>query len=123
MPPAAEPPFASTLPPAPAQAAIVLGFLLGSWTLVEGLELVITGRAVMIAGHAGPWAAWGAAAALLGAAWMLVGNLYLFQNRSAAWKAMAILVVLSSWGAGWALPVLLAQLVLLLLPATRRGLR
>ncbi|HUX66135.1 MAG TPA: hypothetical protein VMV31_01460 [Terriglobales bacterium] len=117
-----EPAPASILPPAPAQAAIVLGFLIGTWTLVDGLHIWITGHTVLIVGHSGPWAAWGVAGALLGAAWMLVGNLYLFQNRSASWKAMAVLVVLSSWGAGWGLAALLAQLALLLLPATRRGL-
>ena len=112
----------SRLPPAPARAAILLGFLTGTWALVEGLNRWITGHGLRLDGYAGPWAAWGVAAAALGALWMVVGNLYLFQNRLPNWKAMMVLVVVSSWFAGWATPVLVAQLVLLLLPATRHAL-
>lgn len=99
-----------------------MGFLEGTWALVAGIQVLITGRPLLLAGHAGPWAAWGAAAALLGALWMIAGNLYLFQNRAGAWRAMAVLIVVSSFGAGWAGVVLAVQLALLLLPATRRGL-
>jgi len=110
------------LPPLPAQIAVVLGFLIGTWTLVCGFETLITGAPTSVFGSAGPWAAWGVAAIALGAAWMVIGNLYLFQNRLASWKAITILVVVSSWNAGWATLVLIVQLVLLLMPATRRGL-
>lgn len=110
----------STLPPVPAQAAIILGFLEGTWALVNGFHRIITGDFIRVWGHSGPWSAWGGAAVILGALWMIVGNLYLFQNRAATWKAMVILVVLSSWFAGWAVAlVLIAQLILLLLPSTR----
>lgn len=110
------------LPPLPAQIAVVLGFLIGTWTLVCGFTTLITGAPLRVFGSAGPWAAWGVAAIALGAVWMVIGNVYLFQNRLASWKAITILVVVSSWGAGWATLVLIAQLVLLLVPATRRGL-
>lgn len=50
---------------------------------------------------------------------MVAGNLYLFQNRTTVWRALIVLIVVSSFGAGWAAPVLVAQLVLLLLPVTR----
>lgn len=110
------------LPPLPAQIAVILGFLIGTWTLVCGFEQLITGTPLTVLGHAGPWAGWGAGMVALGAAWMVAGNLYLFQNRLTSWKIITILVVVSSWNAGWAMLVLIAQLVLLLLPVTRRGL-
>ncbi|HXE31283.1 MAG TPA: hypothetical protein VN515_05735 [Terriglobales bacterium] len=112
----------SSLPPSPAQAAVIIGFVAGTWLLVEGFALLIAHRPLMLWGHPGPWAAWGSAAILLGALWMLCGNLYLFQNRSGAWKAMIVLTVASSWYAGWAVAAVIAQLLLLLLPSTRRGL-
>ena len=109
------------MPPPPARAAITLGFLLGTWALVDGFHLLITGTSIRIFGYTGPWAAWGVAAIVLGVLWMLLGNLYLFQNRLAIWKAFIVLLVVSSWSAGWAAPILVVQLLLLLLPATRRG--
>lgn len=112
----------SRLPPLPAQIAVVLGFLIGTWTLVCGFEQLITGVPLRVFGHAGPWVGWGAGMIALGAAWMVAGNLYLFQNRLGSWKIITILVVVSSWDAGWATLVLVAQLVLLLLPVTRHGL-
>lgn len=111
------------MPSKSAQLAIGLGFLLGTWLLVDGFQTLITGHPLLVAGHPGPWVAWGATAALAGALWMLLGNLYLFQNRSANWKAFTILVVLSSWSAGWAVLILVAQLALLLTPSARRSLR
>ncbi|MGH9473529.1 MAG: hypothetical protein ACRD1M_12400 [Terriglobales bacterium] len=121
VPPSAEP-VAAAMPPPTAQVAIWLGFLLGVWGLLSGFYCWIT-RAGLAASVPGvPWAAWGAGSAVLGAAWMVAGNLYLFQNRGWTWKAVIVLLVLSSWSAGWAVAILAVQLVLLLLPATRRGL-
>ncbi|MGH9520661.1 MAG: hypothetical protein ACRD2D_13470, partial [Terriglobales bacterium] len=103
-----------------AQIAILLGFLEGTWAMLNGALCALTGSGLLnVPGM--PWAAWGVGAALLGAAWMIAGNFYLFQNRPANWRALIVLIVVSSFGAGWAAPVLVAQLVLLLLPATRRG--
>jgi hypothetical protein len=117
--------FSRGLPAPSGQAAVVLGFLLGTWMLVDGLTYAITGAFLPVPATMPP--APGPAMALLttvfGALWMLVPNLFLFQNRLAAWKAMLILVVATSWYLGAATPLLLAQLVLLLLPATRHGLR
>lgn len=115
----------SSLPSPSGQAAVVLGFLLGTWMLVNGLTYGITGAFLPVLATIPP--APGPAMALLstvfGALWMIVPNLFLFQNRLATWKAMLVLVVATSWYLGAATPLLLAQLVLLLLPGTRRGLR
>lgn len=110
------------LPPVPAQVAVALGFLIGTWTLVSGFNGVITGTPLEVWGHPGPWAAWGVGLIALGVAWMALGNAYLFQNQLGSWKAYTVLVVVSSFDAGWATLVLIAQLVLLLLPVTRREL-
>ncbi|TAN24599.1 MAG: hypothetical protein EPN33_02210 [Acidobacteria bacterium] len=111
------------LPPAPAQAAIILGFLLGTWMLVDSVHCWITGTYVRVPAHLFGWTpAMSGLVFLFGVLWMLVPNLYLFQNRLSTWKAMVILVVVSSWSLGLATPVLCAQLVLLLLPHTRRAL-
>lgn len=112
--------------PAPAgQAAVVLGFLLGTWMLVNGLTYRLTGAFLPVPATMPP--APGLAMALLstgfGALWMIVPNLFLFQNRVRTWKAMLVLVVATSWYLGAATPLLLTQLVLLLLPATRKALR
>lgn len=107
------------MPPRTAQIAVLLGFLEGTWALLNGVLVLISGRGLMASVAGIPWAAWGAWAALLGAAWMVAGNLYLFQNRTTVWRALIVLIVVSSFGAGWAAPVLVAQLVLLLLPVTR----
>ncbi|MGH9482982.1 MAG: hypothetical protein ACRD1L_12920 [Terriglobales bacterium] len=122
------------MPPATAQAAIVLGFLCGIWMLVDGANQLITGDYIRLHGQLGPWARFVAAAGLdpmrlgwvivlFGALWMVVPNLYLFQNVSANWRAMVILIVLSSWYLGWGTALLLPALILLLLPATRKALR
>ncbi|HEY8055704.1 MAG TPA: hypothetical protein VIE13_07315 [Terriglobales bacterium] len=112
--------------PAPTgQAAIVLGFLLGTWMLVDGLTFCITGAYLPLAATLprGPVPAMAWLTTAFGALWMFVPNLFLFQNRVTSWKAMLVLIVASSWYLGVATPILLTQLVLLLLPATRRGLR
>ncbi|MGH9394215.1 MAG: hypothetical protein ACRD1E_08605 [Terriglobales bacterium] len=112
---------------------MILGFLLGSWLLTDGLHRLITGDFLRLHGQLGPWAQLvarvgldpmrlGLPIALFGVLWMLVPNLYLFQNRPRAWVAMLLLIVASGWYLGAATVLLLAQLVLLLLPATRRGL-
>lgn len=80
---------------------------------------MITGHGLLMSVAGMPWAAWGGWSVLLGAAWMAAGNLYLFQNKISIWRALIVLIVVSSFGAGWAAPVLVAQLALLLLPATR----
>lgn len=113
----------SGLPPATAQAAIILGFLLGTWMLVNSVCCWITGAYIRVPAHLLGWSpAMAGLVFLFGVLWMLVPNLYLFQNRLSTWKAMVILVVLSSWSLGLATPVLCTQLVLLLLPQTRRAL-
>lgn len=122
------------LPPRTAQAAIVLGFLLGTWMLVDGTHRMITGDFIRLHGQLGPWATLASAAGLdpmrlgwvivlFGVFWMVIPNIYLFQNRGANWRAMVILIVLSSWYVGSGTALLLPALVLLILPATRRGLR
>ncbi len=113
--------MASRLPPLSARLAIGMGFLSGTWALVLGLDHLI-GHPLQRDGYPGPWAAWGTAAILLGALWMLAGNLYLFQHRRLNWAAMLALVLLSLPFAGWGVWILAAQLVLLLLPSTRRAL-
>lgn len=115
-------PIADAMPPASAQVAIGLGFLMGVWGLLSGFYCWIAGVRLAASVPGLPWAAWGVGAAALGAAWMVAGNLYLFQNRVWVWKTTIVLIVLSSWSAGWAVAVLAAQLILLLLPATRRRL-
>lgn len=111
--------------PSPAgQAAVVLGFLLGTWMLVDGLTFGITGAFLPVPATVppSPGPAMAVLTATFGALWMIIPNLFLFQNRLATWKAMLVLVVATSWYVGAATPLLLAQLVLLLLPATQRQL-
>lgn len=109
------------MPNRTAQLAILLGFLEGTWAMLNGALHALTRSGLLTNVPGVPWASWGVAAILLGAAWMIAGNLYLFQNRPANWRALIILIVISSFGSGWAAPVLVAQMVLLLLPAARRG--
>lgn len=116
--------MSSALPSRPAQIAIILGFVEGTWALVDGFHRIITGDFIRLLGHVGPWAGWGGAAIVLGALWMGFGNLYLFQNRWSNWAAMLGVALVSFWRAGgWVTAVLALQLVLLLLPETRAGLR
>lgn len=113
------------LPAVAAQAAIVLGFLLGTWMLLDGLHFCITGRYLNLAATRplGPATLMAILSIAFGALWMIIPNLLLFQNRPAPWKAMLVLIVASSWYVGAATPLLVAMLLLLLLPATRRRLR
>ncbi len=92
--------------------------------LLNGALCWITGRYIPMPagwGHWSPSSAW--LVFTFGVLWMLVPNLYLFQNRLRTWKGMMVLVVLSSWNLGILTPVLATQLVLLLLPTTRQALR
>ena len=111
----------------------MLGFLLGTWMVTDGLHRIITGDFIRLRGQLGPWAALAARAgidpmrlgipiATLGLLWMLIPNLYLFQNRPAAWRGMLVMIAASAWYLGPATLMLGAVLVLLLLPATRAGL-
>ncbi len=123
--PSAAPSRTSTgLPPLAAQVAIVLGVLLGTWMLLNSVHFWITGNYVHAPAALLAWTpstAWVVFA--FGVFWMVVPNVYLFRNRLGAWKVMLLLAVVSSWNLGWIAPILAAQIVLLALPATRRGLR
>jgi hypothetical protein len=63
--------------------AIVFGFLQGTWDMVDGLNRVVTGGFLPF--H--EWLAPGAHAAwllvIVGAGWMLAGNVFLFQTPAA----------------------------------------
>lgn len=112
------------LPPAGAQVAIILGFLLGTWLLLNGVLCWITGSYLAVPAGWEQWSPhWASLVFAFGVLWMVVPNLYLFRNRVVTWKAMVVLVVLSSWNLGVVTFFLAAQLVLLLLPTTRRSLR
>ncbi len=121
----------SHLPPPPAQLAIGLGFVLGTWLLLDSVNRLITGsflrwRGLAPSPHAAarlglPPASLTLWILLFGALWMLLPNLYLFQNRRPAWAAMLGLALASVWYIGWATPLLVAVLILLLLPASRSG--
>ena len=126
-------PQANLLPPPTGQAAIILGFLLGTWMVTDGLHRIITGDFIRLRGQLGPWAhlvaragvnpmQMGVPIASLGVLWMFVPNLYLFQNRQTAWCGMLVLIAASAWYLGPATLVLGVTLVLLLLPSTRAGL-
>lgn len=123
-----------TEPPVTGKVAIALAFITGTWMLVEGLHRLIAGDYVRMHGQLGPWAnllrhtgidpmraaplfiAWGIA-------WLVIANLYLFRNTEVSWRGMIVAVVLSFWYAGFATVLEIVQLVLLLLPRTRRVLR
>lgn len=122
---------ASHLPPLPARIAVVLGFLLGTWLLLDSVHRWVTGyflqwravaptatAAAYLGVHAASMTLW---IFLFGALWMLVPNLYLFQNRRPAWAAMVGLSLVSLWYAGWATLLLLAVFVLLLPGPVRAG--
>jgi hypothetical protein len=119
------------LPPLPARVAVVLGFLLGTWLLLDSLHRLIAGtflrwRGLAPTAAAAGWLGVRADALtlwilLFGALWMLVPNLYLFQNRRPTWAATLALALGSLWYAGWATALLLAVVVLLLLPPVRAG--
>ena len=112
----------SPFPARTAQAAIIIGFLLGTWMLTDGLHVAIVGTLVRWRGFPwGPAAPWGWVVAF-GGLWMLIPNLLLFHNRRWAWAAMVALAVASAWYWGPASLALGLIVVLLLLPATRRGL-
>ncbi|MGH9467957.1 MAG: hypothetical protein ACRD1Y_11445 [Terriglobales bacterium] len=116
-------PRTAGLPSTTAQAAIVLGLLLGTWMLLNGAEAWITGHYVPLPQI---WLGWRPAEAgavfTFGVLWMLVPNLYLYRNRLCEWKAMIVLIVVTSWSVGLIVTSLLgAQLILLVLPVTRRG--
>lgn len=115
---------AAGLPPRAAQAAIILGFLLGTWMLVNSVQCWITGAYLPVAPRLlGNWTpALALLVFVLGVLWMLVPNLYLFQNRLTTWKTMVVLIVVSAWSFGAVTPVLCVQLILLLLPRSRRAL-
>ena len=118
----------SQIPPPPAQLAIVLGFLFGTWLLLDSVHRWITGyflqwrgfapttqAAARLGVPAGALTLW---VFVFGVFWMLAPNLYLFQNRRPAWAATLVLALASFWYAGWATPLLAAVVVLLLLPAS-----
>lgn len=128
--------FAGTtdLPPVPGRIAIILGFILGTWSLVDGLLRLITGDFVRIHGKLGPWANlvgraglnpmdFGPVLLVMGIVWLVAANLYLFRNTVSSWKLLLIVVILSSWYVGVATLFGVAQVALLLTPATRRALR
>lgn len=130
---------AARAPAEPSRAgkiAVGLGLGLGTWLIVTGAYRTLLGRAVLPDGHLLTWfqprlaggGHWGVAASgavlwLCGIAWMIVANLYLFQNTLPAWRAMVILAVISSGIMGVTSLVLAAQMLLLWLPDTRLGLR
>jgi hypothetical protein len=130
MPPAAL--STSHLPPLPARIAVVLGFLFGTWLLLDSVHRLITGYflqwgslapTITAAGHLGFRASsLTLPVLLLGALWMLVPNLYLFQNRRPAWIGMLTLAVASLWYLGWATLLPGAIGGLLLLSPVRAGL-
>lgn len=118
--------------------AIGLGLALGTWLIVDGAYRCVFGHAALAAAHwrllewispmvagGGHWsiAATGAMLWTAGILWMIVANVYLFQNSLPAWRAMVLLAVASSWITGVVSWVLAAQMILLWLPGTRRRLR
>lgn len=122
------------LPPFPGKVAIALSFILGTWSLVDGLHRLITGDFVRIHGQLGPWAnlvgraglnpmQFGPVLIVMGLAWLVAGNLYLFQNSVASWKFLLIVVLVSSWYVGVGTFVEVAEVALLLVPATRHALQ
>lgn len=124
----------NSLPPLPGRIAVTLGFLTGTWTLVDGLHRLITGDFVRIHGQLGPWAKLVASAGLnpmhfgpvfilMGIVCLVAANLYLFQNREPAWKFLLVTAILSSWYVGLATFFAITQTGLLLTPSVRRGLR
>lgn len=124
----------SQLPPATGRIAIALGFILGTWSLVDGLHRLITGDFVRIHGQLGPWAnlvsraglnpmQFGPVLIVMGLVWLVAANLYLFQNSVPSWKFLLVIVIASSWYAGVATLFEIAQVALLLAPPTRRALR
>lgn len=123
----------STAPPTSAKIAIGLGFILGTWTFVDGAHRLITGDFVRIHGKLGPWAdlvrwlganpmQFGPVLMVLGIAWLVASNVYLFRNSPASWRGMLLMVIFSSWYAGVASVGLVLQLLLLLWPTTRAAL-
>lgn len=124
----------SQLPPVSGRIAIALAFLLGTWSLVDGLHRLITGDFVRIHGQLGPWAnlvsraglnpmQFGPVLIAMGITWLVAANLYLFQNSLATWKFLLIVVIANSWYVGVGTAFAVAQVALLLLPLTRRALR
>ncbi|HZT72123.1 MAG TPA: hypothetical protein VE996_00550 [Terriglobales bacterium] len=120
-------------PPLAAKIAIALGFVLGTWLFVDGVHRLITGDFVRIHGKLGPWAdlvrwlggnpmQFAPVLIVLGAAWLVAANVYLFQNSPASWRGMLLMVIFSSWYAGLASLALVVQLCLLLWPSTRAAL-
>jgi hypothetical protein len=120
-------------PAATAKAAIFLGFITGSWMIVDGAHRLITGDFVRYRGELGPWATlirgigwdpmrFAPVFLALGIAWLVIANLLLFQNTVTAWRAMIAIAVLSLWYLGFGVVIIVAALVLLLVPATRRNL-
>lgn len=121
---------ATSMPPLSGRLAIILGFLLGTWTLLDGLHRFITGDYVRWHGQLGPWAglvtkvglnpmALGGVFVALGVLWLVGANLYLYQNSRPTWRGMVALVVLSGWYLGPATPMLVAQIPLLLWARSR----
>ena len=88
------------MPPRTAQVAVGIGFVLGTWALVNGLHMLITGAPVVYLGHIGPWGIWGETAALLGAGWMAAGNWCLLQNSPVSWTGLGLMMAISTFGAG-----------------------
>lgn len=114
------------MPPLPAKIAICLAFVEGTWALLQGAHYLVTGAFVAAlplfpALHA-PAAFRAVLLLLYGALGLILANLYLFQNRLASWKALLVLVIVSSWNFGWIALAAVVQMVLLLLPTTRRQL-
>lgn len=99
--------------------AIVFGFLQGTWDMVDGLNRVVTGGFLPF--H--EWLAPGAHAAwllvIVGAGWMLAGNVFLFQATARARSGFLAMIVVSSYYAGWLVLLPVAQLALLLIEASR----
>jgi hypothetical protein len=102
--------------------------------IVDGAHRLITGDFVRLRGQLGPWAALVQRLGLepmnlaplflaLGILWLVVANLFLFQNSPTSWRALVALAILSLWYLGFGLALDVATLILLLVPATRAALR
>ncbi|HXR96627.1 MAG TPA: hypothetical protein VN709_02180 [Terriglobales bacterium] len=99
--------------------AIVLGFLQGTWDLVDGLNRIITGRFLPFHNWLTPGAHAAWLLTMVGAGWMLAGNVFLFQSTARARSGFIAMIVVSSYYAGWLVLFPVTQLALLLLDASR----
>jgi hypothetical protein len=125
-------PDRSSGPSASGRIAAVLGFAEGTWMLVEGMHRLIAGaypavsgvdrwQRMLIARGINPQRM-APLLVLLGALWLTVGNLYLFQNRRPAWIGLLVLALTSLLYAMVGTAIAIVICALLLAPTTQRAL-